>query len=543
MTGRWTIGAAELADVERVAALVALKVRAGDTIALHGDLGAGKTTFARALIRALLGQPEAEVPSPTFPIVQAYDTPRLTVSHFDLYRLSAPDDLGEIGFHDAASAGLVLVEWPERAGTELSEERLDVVLGVSQDGDTRCMTLAGCGNWAARVERLGVIDGFLARALPAHSALRIRYLQGDASARAYARVRVEPANGELRPRPVATGTGQDGFFVAPSVANSAIGELILMDSPRMPDGPVIANGLPYSRIAHLAEDVRPFVAMDLSLANIGVTVPAVFAGDLDAGLLLLEDLGEQTFSAAQAAGASQADMIGAAVDVLLHVREHPLPRELPLPDGSSHTLPRFDRAALEIEIGLLLDWYWPAVKGGEADAAIRQEFMALWTPVLDRMLSAPAGVFLRDYHSPNLFWWPERQGIGRIGVIDFQDALAEAWAYDLASLLQDARVDVAASIETRELERYCLTVAAREPAFDEGAFRALYAAFGAQRNTRLVGLWVRLLRRDGKAGYLQHMPRTWDYLERNLAHPALADLKGWYDRHLPQAVRKQAIVA
>ena len=305
----------------------------------------------------------------------------------------------------------------------------------------------------------------------------------------------------------------------------------------MPDGPPVLDGKPYSRIAHLAEDVRPFAAIGRALEAAGLSVPHIAAADLDQGLLLLEDLGDLTFGAALAQGHDQARLWLTAVDMLAALRRNPPPRELPLPDGTTHRLPRFDRAALEIEVGLLLDWYWPAVKGAPAPDPIRADFRELWQPVLDRMLAAPPGIFLRDVHSPNLFWLPERTGIRSVGVIDFQDALAEPWAYDLASLLQDARVDVPAALEAEGVARYCKAVADAEPAFDEAEFRALYAAFGAQRNTRLVGLWVRLLKRDGKPHYLRHMPRTWDYLARNLAHPDLGPLAAWYDRHFPQSVR------
>ncbi len=505
------IDAVTLSRLRRLAEGLALKLRAGDVVALHGDLGAGKTTFARFLIRALLGDADAEVPSPTFPIVQHYDTPRFAVTHFDLYRLADADELEEVGFSDACGDSLVLIEWPDRAGASLPSDRIDIHIEMSGTGEQRCLRIEGQGAAVARIERAIAIDAFLDRALPGAGDIHICYLQGDASPRAYARLR--------------TGTGN----------------MVLMDAPRAPDGPPMWNGLPYSRIAHLAEDVKPFVAVGTALASAGLHVPRLLASDIDAGLLLLEDLGDQTFGVALAAGEPQGDMIGAAVDVLLHLRRHRLSRSLPLPDGGVHHLPRFDRAALEIEIGLILDWFWPAVKGGAASPDIRAEFMQLWSPILDRMLAATAGLFLRDYHSPNLFWLPERQGIARIGVIDFQDALAEPWAYDLASLLQDARVDVPAAIETVEVDRYCREVAAHEPDFDAAGFRALYAIFGAQRNTRLVGLWVRLLKRDGKPGYLQHMARTWDYLARNLRHPALADLAAWYDRHFPEAVRKQPI--
>lgn len=513
MTSRWSIAAASLDDIARLAGLVALKLRPGDAVALRGDLGAGKTTFARALIRTLLGEAQAEIPSPTFPLVQTYDTPRFPVAHFDFYRLSGPADLAEIGFEDALAGGVAIVEWPERAEQALPPDRLEIAFAAAGDPDHRTLALAGNGTFAARLDRLHAIDTFLRATSPlrASPAIAIAYLQGDASSRAYARV----STGDAR--------------------------MILMDSPRMPDGPPVRDGLPYSRIAHLAEDVRPFVAIGNALAANGFSVPRIAAADLDAGLLLLEDLGDLTFTRALREGHAQRDLYLAAVDVLAHLRRNPLPPAMPLPDGTTYRLPRFDRAALEIETGLLLDWYWPQVKGAPAPDAVRREFDALWQPVLDRMLAEPPGIFLRDVHSPNLFWLPDRPAPRNVGLIDFQDALAEHWSYDVASLLQDARLDVPAALEHEGLERYCATVAGAEPGFDKEAFLAAYAAFGAQRNTRLVGLWVRLLKRDGKPQYLQHMPRTWAYLARNLAHPRLASLAAWYDHHFPESVRNAPI--
>lgn len=508
MTTAWTLDAASLDDVRRLAELIALKVRPGDVIALRGDLGAGKTTFARALIRCLLGDETAEVPSPTFPLVQTYDTTRLALSHFDLYRLQGEDDLAEIGFDDAATRGLAIVEWPDRAEGRLGPERLELELSTGATAETRHVALTAFGGWRPRLERLRLIDGFLRTAAPADVALRITYLQGDASTRAYARI----AAGDAR--------------------------YVLMDAPRMPDGPPVRGGLPYSRIAHLAEDVGPFVAVGRALEACGLSVPHIAALDAASGLLLLEDLGDLSFGRALREGYDQRELWLAAVDTLVALKRSP-PHGLKLPDGSSYALPRFDRAALEIELDLLLDWYWPAMMGEAAPDGLRGEFRALWAPVLDRMLAEPAGFFLRDFHSPNIFWLPERRGVQRVGVIDFQDALAEPWAYDLASLLQDARVDVSEALESEGFNRYCAAAAATDPAFDRDAFARTYAAFGAQRNTRLVGLWVRLLKRDGKPGYLQHMPRTWDYLARNLAHPDLAPLRVWYDRHFPEAVRNR----
>ena len=154
----------------------------------------------------------------------------------------------------------------------------------------------------------------------------------------------------------------------------------------------------------------------------------------------------------------------------------------------------------------------------------------------------PPGWFLRDYHSPNLMWLADRDGLGRVGIIDYQDALAESCAYDLLCLLQDNRLDVPAALEAELLDYYCLEVTRREPGFDEAHFRSIYAAFGAERHTRIVGLWIRLLRRDQKPGYLKHMARAWAYLTRNLAHPDLSTLRQWYDTHLPPELRNRTSV-
>ena len=162
MRPTWVCTSVDQAHLTRIAELIALKVRAGDLITLTGDLGAGKTTFARALIRALLDDPDAEVPSPTFTIVQSYATPRIEVAHFDLYRLNSPDELDEVGFDDAIATGLALVEWPERAGDRLHGASLDVALAAGPSAETRTVTLTPDGAWAARLERLREIDGFLA---------------------------------------------------------------------------------------------------------------------------------------------------------------------------------------------------------------------------------------------------------------------------------------------------------------------------------------------------------------------------------------------
>ena len=500
------------AGVTRLAELLALKLTTGDLVTLSGDLGAGKTTFARALIRAALGAPAADVPSPTFSILQTYETERLAIGHADLYRLSSSEAAAEAGVFDALDRGALLVEWPDRVEEFAAGDRIEITLSETAAADLRVVTVEGFGRSSATARRIEALWDFLARdELAEWRGARITHLQGDASSRSYGRL-----TGAARPA-------------------------VLMDAPRQPDGPVVRDGKPYSRIAHLAEDVRPFVAVDMALREAGFSAPEVYARDLERGLLLLEDLGDGVFGRLVASGGDQAALWRAAVDVLIALRRTTLADELALPDGPPHRLLRFDRAALEIEVDLLLDWFWPAAFGEPVAPAIRAEFGALWSPVFDRLLALPPGLFLRDYHSPNLLWLPEREGNRRVGLIDFQDALAEHWAYDLVSLLHDARVDVTEPLERELFDYYCRAVAATHPAFDRAEFEAAYALFGAQRRTRHIGLFVRLVRRDGKPQYLAHIPRAWDHLGRALRHPDLAALRAWFDRRIPAELRARPV--
>ncbi len=484
------------AATARLAEDVAAVLRSGDVVALSGDLGAGKTTFARALLRALADDPDLEVPSPTFTLAQTYPLPRLTVTHFDLYRLGEAAELEEIGFEEAAATGAALVEWPERAGSHLPAHTLTVALGFAGSG--RLATISGGADWAARLRRTLAARAFLDAA--GWTEAQRRHLQGDASTRRYERI----------------------------VSDSR--HAVLMDSPRQPDGPVIRDGKPYSRIAHLAEDVRPFVAMDAALLRAGFSAPELYAHDLDAGFLLLEDLGRDGILAA---GAPDPQRYREAAELLAAIHAEPRPHILPLPDGSIHTLPLFDRDALAIEVSLLTDWYAPHAVGAPLPQAALDTFVAVWGALFDRLDGAEKSWVLRDYHSPNLLWLPGRDGVRQVGLLDFQDAMIGPAAYDLASLLQDARVTVAASLEAELFAAYIAARRRRDPGFDEAALTSAFAIMAAQRATKVLGIFARLDRRDGKPQYLRHIPRLKTYLARTLRHPDLAGLAGWYQRWLP----------
>lgn len=502
----WRKADASEPAIHRLAERVALKLAAGDVVALHGDLGAGKTTFARALIRAVLADADAEIPSPTFSLVQAYTSARLDLMHLDLYRIGHEDELDELGLDDHLATGAALIEWPERAPSLRASNRLDIHLSQGAAQDERTVRFEAHGTWAARLARLAAMSDFL-DADPPWDAARALHLQGDASTRTYARL----SNGD-------------------DIA-------ILMDQTRQPDGPPIRDGKPYSRIAQLAEDVRPFVAVASALRAAGLSAPEIYAADLEQGFLVLEDFGDRVFGREMISGTSQAELWRAGVETLLAMSTLIVPDVIALPDGSVHRVPEQDRDVLAIEADLLPQWYWPAVHGAPIPQDAHDDFTHFWDDVFRRLASEPKGWVLRDYHSPNLVWLPDRDGPRRAGLLDFQDALAGSLAYDLVSLLEDARVDVPAPLEDALLAHYLDVRRATQAGFDADAFRFAYAALGVQRNTKILGIFARLAMRDGKPSYLRHIPRLWGYLARGLAHPDLAPIRGWFDRHFPEEAR------
>lgn len=260
------------------------------------------------------------------------------------------------------------------------------------------------------------------------------------------------------------------------------------------------------------EDARPFVDIARWLHMRGFAAPAIHALDLATGLVLIEDFGDDRLREAVDADPSRAlPLYRSAVDLLVALH-----REAPAP------LAAYDRAVLHREVDLLTDWYCPAV-GIVPDQA---SYAAAWDAVFDVALAAQPVTVLRDYHAENLMLLG-----GRIGLLDFQDALAGHPAYDLVSLLQDARRDVEPEIEGAMLAHY------RQQTNVGAAFDAAYHVLGAQRNAKILGIFTRLWRRDGKPRYPALCPRVWRYLERDLAHPALTPVAAWFDANIPPDLR------
>jgi aminoglycoside/choline kinase family phosphotransferase len=215
------------------------------------------------------------------------------------------------------------------------------------------------------------------------------------------------------------------------------------------------------------------------------------------------------------------------------------PDTVPAGANYQHRLKPYDAEAMLIEVDLLLSWFVPHMRGQPMDPDAALEFAKIWRNLVALAMPDKPVWTLRDYHSPNLIWIPERQGLRRVGIIDTQDAVLGHPAYDLVSMCQDARVDVAPEMEAHIFAHYCALRTGQGP-FDEAAFRSAYAVLGAQRATKILGIFARLFVRDGKPAYLRHIPRVAGYLSRNLKHPALSALRHWYERHLPEALKGAA---
>ena len=276
------------------------------------------------------------------------------------------------------------------------------------------------------------------------------------------------------------------------------------------------------------EDVRPFMRIARLLLRMDFSAPEIIAEHPEAGLLLLEDFGDETYTRALADSAREQTLYERALDVLIELH-----RRSAGCDPAAEGLWPYDDTALLDEATLLTDWYMPAVLGRDTPAATRSEYCELWTGLRAATAGIPDGLVLRDFHVDNLMWLPGRPGVAACGLLDFQDALWGPVTYDLVSLFEDARRDVPADLARRLLDRYLKAF----PELDPEIFAASYALWGAQRSAKILGIFTRLDRRDGKPVYLQHIPRVWRWLEGDLAHPALAPLRAWFDRELPAQTR------
>ncbi len=273
------------------------------------------------------------------------------------------------------------------------------------------------------------------------------------------------------------------------------------------------------------EDVRPFLAVSAILQRLGLSVPAILARDEASGLLLLEDLGDNTYTRLLAEGADERALYSLAVDVLIHLQRRF--------DPLAAAVPPYDESRLLAEAALLVDWFLPAVGLTSVPGDWRESYLAAWRRVLPLATETATTLVLRDYHVDNLLLLPERRGVAGCGLLDFQDAVIGPASYDLVSLLEDARRDVPRELAVAMIERYL----AAFPGLDRARFMAAYAVLGVQRSCKIVGIFTRLWKRDGKSQYLGHIPRVWRLIEQDLRHPVLAPIAEWLASHIPPAHR------
>ncbi len=447
-----------------LAARIAAHLASGDALLLHGVVGAGKSHFTRGLIRSLL--PDAtrheDIPSPTFTLVQTYDAADGTpIWHADLYRLGSDHETEDLGFSQAFDEAIVLVEWPQKLGGLTPSRHLDVTLTQSRiDDDARCVSIEPSGdNW-----------GWLNGLQEDRAALRTAFLvqtgwsdaetlpiTDDASNRSYARLK-----------------NDDKFAV-------------LMDAPPSRN-----------------EDTRPFVAVGAYLRELGYSAPDVFESDPENGFLLLEDLGDDLFARVLSKSPHlEAELYANAVDLLVDLQGHAI----------APILPPYSASIYQRESQLVLDWYLDRPD-------LREAFRAALNTALSHLSDGLPVTILRDYHSENLLWLPERAGLARVGLLDFQDALAGHPAYDLVSLLEDARRDVSDDVANAMKQRF-----AKAKGMDLEDVTADCAILGAQRNAKILGLFVRFAKLYDKPQYLALIPRVLAHFQRDLAHPACAELR------------------
>lgn len=317
---------------------------------------------------------------------------------------------------------------------------------------------------------------------------------------------------------------------------------MLMDQPQGAESPTAPpdadeetrKALGYNAVARLAgADCARFAAVSAYLRGHGLAAPQIHAADHAQGFVILEDLGDDLFADVLAAGGDEKALYQAAVEVLAKIHANDAPPAL----SADKPLFAYDETALIAETDLLIQWFLPLALERDATETEIAEHRHMWKAALSQIAGGRRVFVHRDYHAQNLLWLPQRDGVARVGLIDFQDAVAGSPAYDLISLTEDARRDVCPELAETATAHYLAAMTAQGTPVDEAAFRREMAVMAAQRNAKIVGIFARLYKRDGKARYLSLLPRVWGYLERDLSHPALAELRAWYDRAIPKAKR------
>lgn len=483
-------------ETEALAAKIAKYIVAGDVIRLKGDLGVGKSVFARSIIRAL-GHNGEHIPSPTFTLIQTYDDTRLPLAHIDLYRMESEDEVEAIGVECWLDHGVVIVEWPEKALNWFPEQKPDLL-------DFHIMEMDNSGTLTITLEEL------------ANEARSVTFEGGASWSRRLSLVNNQydrPVTEKGRQNFVAE-CGYRNHVISPVSAdasfrtywriNTAEGSRIIMDSP-----PPIEN-------------VKPVITMTKYLESIGVHAPHIYQKDEKNGYLLLEDFGNTTVRNGIINHNKPLDpWYYKAVDVLGHLASSQLP-----------DIREYTKKALWSEVSRFMDWYLPCARSTATHTADRKAFKQLWEPLFDKILDVPKTTVLWDYHADNLMMLTDgepKEGLSEIGVIDFQDARIGPVSYDMSMLLQDVRFEISKDLEHKLIQHFISS----QNKINEEKFMLSYNLINLQRTLKIIGGFTRLHFRDGKDTYLQYLPRCWQIVDEALQTPECADIKHFMNNIVP----------
>ncbi len=459
-----------------------------DIIFLQGDLGSGKTCFARAVIRGLIGQ-DTQVTSPTFTLVQQYTAPRFEIFHADLYRLNTLEEVQELALFEQDIPHILLIEWAERLENDFPVT--PIVVNLQERGMGRHLSLSFPNERLDKLssalkeylERDAELTSFLQKH-DWHNAQRIQ-IAGDASGRIYERLK------------------KDNKETA-----------ILMNWPALPD--LIKHD--YATKVHLGQNTASFTKITHFLRQCGLSAPKLLGESNKDGFLLLENFGTNSLTKfIDEQDQRLPCFYHESIEVLAHLHSCPPPNDLL----------RYDENVLHYELEVFLDYYITS-KGITVTQDQKQSWKNIWDTLFSKLQQSTKVLVLRDFHSPNLHWLEEKQSLHRVGILDVQDALIGNPAYDTVSLLQDARRDV-----QKDLGEHLISIYLEKTQCDEKQFRTDFAILGTQRNLRILGVFIRLSQAN-KPAYLIHLPRVLSYINENLRHPALYEIKTWLNKLLPQ---------
>ncbi|MEC7475399.1 MAG: tRNA (adenosine(37)-N6)-threonylcarbamoyltransferase complex ATPase subunit type 1 TsaE [Pseudomonadota bacterium] len=489
----------DISAVRRFAGWIAPRLNKGDWLLLSGDLGAGKTELARCIIRQIFGV-HTDVPSPTFTLIQHYESPEIKLLHTDLYRLESSEEVAELGLLDETDS-IFLVEWPEKLGAYMPEKA--VTIHLEDVGFIRQCTLHVAPDNADFfhglddfINREKVLTDFLEK--NGYGQAVRTTLAGDASSRRYERLEMDNKR------------------------------FILMDWPALPN-----ENDDYKAKVFLSKSVTDFRDICAYLIRCGLSAPEIYAQDDAQGLLVLEDFGQHNFTETIDAKDPHLPILYHESIMALAALYHHADTENPQTNARQFSTPvRYDKAIILTEIQKFIDWYMPSLEKTLPDSAL-VAWEEIWGALVTKLeaMKVHDVMMLRDVHSPNLHWLDNRQSIRRVGFIDIQDGIAGHPAYDVVSLLQDARRDLPKDFEGRFKALYVT-----ETGLDAGDFDTAYNIFGVQRNLRILGIFVWLSKVQGKSSYLQHIPRVNGYIKAGLAHAALADLRRWFETYVPEVL-------